>query len=107
MNRKWKNVSELCLYICKDDTLDTCCIKEGKKLKCVCYAPHIGYFIWIFKYYGTYVALADMGNGHYDLYSAVSRFDVLRAKLTELWDRINYRIYLKKGGIYGGRRFDN
>lgn len=65
-----------------------------KSLKCVCYAPNIGYRCWIFKYKGTLVALGDLGNGWYDVYSAVTRLDVLVAKIIELKERTSS--WLKK-----------
>ena len=77
MRKKWKNISELIDYIAEDDTLDSC----AKYLKCICYAPNIGYKSWIFKYKGTLIALFDLGNGHYDFHKAVTWIDVLLAKI--------------------------
>lgn len=79
MRKKWENISELILCITKDDMLDSC----AKHLKCICYAPNIGYRSWIFKYKGTLVALFDMGNGHYSFYTAVTWIDVLLAKIMD------------------------
>ena len=51
----------------------------GKDLKCITYAPNIGYRSWIFKYKGVYVALFDAGNDHYDFHTMVNYRDVIAA----------------------------
>lgn len=84
---KWENIGELCEKIDEDDTLDQC----AKVLRCVAYAPNIGYRAWIFKYKKTLVALWDMGNSHWGFCSAVTRFDLLVAKVSDLVERLKYR----------------
>lgn len=77
--RKWNNIGELCEKIAENSILEN----FGKELKRVCYAPHIGYRAWIFKYKGTLVSLWDMGNGHYGFYSAADWRDVFTGWFTE------------------------
>lgn len=84
---KWEKLSEL-----NELLADGYHIPVGderfKTLKCICYAPNIGYRCWIFKYKGILVALDDLGNGWYGLYSAVTNIDVLGVKLYGLKERI-------------------
>ena len=82
--RKWHEVSELAEIISRDALLDSC----SKCLKCLCYAPNVGYRAWIFKYKHTLVSLWDIGNGHYSFHSTVTWFDLLMAKIQALVDRI-------------------
>lgn len=56
-------------------------------LECVCYAPHIGYRAWIFKYKGVPVCLWDRDNGWWQFHSAVSWIDILLAKIEERRNR--------------------
>lgn len=71
MNKKWKNIDELSWRINEDSHDDDYCLSQlegfGKELRCLCYAPNIGYYTWIFSYKGTLVALFDGGNGWWDL----------------------------------------
>lgn len=78
MIKKWQKIGELSRFIMQDSTLDNC----AKDLKCLSYAPNIGYRSWIFRYKGALVALDDAGNGHYDFYTVVNFMDLLAAKLT-------------------------
>lgn len=78
MFKKWKNIAELCNKIAEGSTLDNC----YKDLKRISYAPNIGYRCWIFSYKRTLVCLWDMGNGHYDFYSAASWLDLIIAKIS-------------------------
>lgn len=87
MRKKWNNIRELCMAIDEDDMLDSC----AKHLKCLGYAPNIGYRSWIFKYKGTLVALFDSGNGHYDFHTAVTYLDVIEAAVTRFVEKIKYR----------------
>lgn len=89
---KWKNICELCRKIDEDDTLEKCV----KELRIVSYAPNIGYRAWIFKYKKTLVALLDIGNSHWAFYSAVTRFDLLSAKVSDLVERLKYRKEAKR-----------
>ena len=85
--RKWQKIGELSTLVMQDSTLSNC----AKDLKCISYAPNIGYRTWIFRYKGVLVALDDAGNGHYDFYTAVSFADLLVAKLTLFGERITER----------------
>lgn len=78
MKNKQKNIYELRGLIEEDDTLSSC----GDCLRCLVYAPHVGYRSWIFEYKGTLVALFDASNGHYDFHKPVTRVDLLIAKVT-------------------------
>lgn len=78
--KKWQKIGELSRFIMEDSTLSIC----ADNLKCVTYAPNIGYRSWIFRYKGVLVVLDDAGNGHYDFYTAVSLVDLVAAKLSLL-----------------------
>ena len=84
MSKKWNIISELCEKIYEDDMIDGC----GEYLKCIGYAPWIGYRSWIFSYKGVLVALFDAGNGHYSFHTVVSRIDAIRVltnKYIDTW----------------------
>lgn len=91
MKKKWKNSHELISLVQEDDTLSRC-----SNLKCLSYAPNIGYRSWIFSYKGTLVALYDAGNGHYDFHTTVSLVDLLAARLTIFAENIQFKIHTKK-----------
>ena len=80
--KKWQKVRELIGHVAEDSTLDNC----YKDLKCLCYAPNVGFRAWIFKYKGLLVSLWDLGNGHYNFDSIVSHWDLFVAKLIEVRD---------------------
>ncbi len=82
--KKWRKINELTGLIMEDSTLSNC----ANNLKCLSYAPNIGYRSWIFSYKGTLVALFDAGNGHYDFYTAVNFADLLAAKITLFGEQI-------------------
>lgn len=86
MKNKWNNINELIRHIYDDDMLDSI----SKDLKCLTYAPNIGYCIWIFKYKDILVGLADMSNGHYDFYSAVTYTDLLMAYICSFVEKAGY-----------------
>ena len=89
MRKKWKNIRELCMTINECDSfLDD---RVAGKLKCLGYAPNIGYRSWIFKYKGTLVALFDEGNGYYQFHTAVTYLDVIEAAITRFIEKIEYR----------------
>lgn len=90
--RKWIILSELIDKIEEDHLLDNC--KED--LRCVCYAPHLGYRSWIFQYKKEYVALFDAGNGHYTFHMPATRADILIGKIAEHIERIAYN---KRKGV--------
>lgn len=78
--KKWKNIAELC------DRLAHRTFEPGEfgnDLKCICYAPNIGYRSWIFNYKGVLVALIDIGNDHYDFHTAVTWLDTVHALLID------------------------
>lgn len=87
---KWKKIAELCDYIAKDSTLDI--VPYEHYFKCICHAPNVGYRSWIFNYRGVLVALYDLGNGHYDFHTAVTRFDTFVAKLCEKFPKLAYKL---------------
>lgn len=87
MSKKWNIISELCEKIYEDDMLDGC----GEHLKCIGYAPWIGYRSWIFSYKGVLVALFDVGNGHYDFHTAVTWIDMMRAKILDRIESYRFR----------------
>lgn len=89
--KKWRKIGELTERIMEDSTLSTC----AKDLKCLSYAPNIGYRSWIFKYKGELVALFDAGNGHYDFHTAVNYVDLLVAKLMLFGDCITEKLRRK------------
>ena len=75
--RKIKLIDELMNHLEKDSTAST----TGDDLKCISYAPQLGYRNWIFKYKTMLVLLFDAGNGHYQYLCPVSLIDVLIAKV--------------------------
>ncbi len=91
--KKWRIISELNLLLCEQSYIPIN-DERFKSLKCVCYAPNLGYRCWIFKYKGVPIALGDIGNGHYNFYSAVTTCDILAARLISLGERL--RACLKK-----------
>ena len=93
--KKWRIISELIGYIAEDSTLDT--VPKSKPFRCICYAPNVGYRSWIFKYRGVFVALFDLGNGHYDFHTLVTRFDVLVAKLCEKFPKLDIMMNVYPG----------
>lgn len=82
--KKWHNVGDVCRAISEDSTLMDDKLVPG--LKCITYAPNIGYRAWIFKYKGTLMALWDEGNSHWGLHSVVSVWDLIVAKVMVFWD---------------------
>ena len=72
---KYRNAIELIKLLREDSTMDN----VTKPIRCLTYAPNLGYRIWIFKYNGTLVALGDLGNGHYAFHSTVSYWDLIKA----------------------------
>lgn len=88
MRKKWKNIAELCMKIAEDSTMNNIpksCFKGP-----IIYAPNMGYRSWIFHYKNIPVVLCDLGNGHYDFYSAATWFDILEARIVGLIDMIIY-----------------
>ena len=75
--KKVKLIDEIISALEADSTMDNIV----SDITCVCYAPHLGYKNWIFKYKSLYVLLFDEGNGHYQYLTALSRLDVVKAKL--------------------------
>lgn len=75
--KKIKLIDEVISGLEKDSTASTLI----ENMVCVCYAPNLGYRNWIFKYKTLYILLFDEGNGHYQYLTAVSRLDVVKAKL--------------------------
>lgn len=82
--KKWNNVRDVYGAISKDSTLMQDGLVPG--LKCLTYAPNIGYRAWIFKYKGTLMALWDEGNSHWAFHTAVSVWDLIVAKVMVFWD---------------------
>ena len=83
--KKWKIISELI------EKLDNRTFEPNEfegNLKCICYAPNIGYRSWIFKYNKVFVALFDAGYDHYNFNTAVSIFDVIVALLMDRFPRL-------------------
>lgn len=66
-------------------------------MKCVCYAPHLGYRNWVFKYKSMYLLMFDEGNGHYQYICPLRYFDVLMARLSLLVERIDRSQTEKEG----------
>ena len=77
--QKWKKIEELINYCVDDDALYTL---FNPNLKLVSRAPQIGARAWIYKYKGIYIALWDMGNGHYSFYSCATLIDAIVARIT-------------------------
>jgi hypothetical protein len=77
MTKKWKHFFEVIEFIDDDDTLSQV---DKRQIKCVTYAPNIGYHSWIFRYKGTPIVLFDAGNGHYGLESIATNIDILVAR---------------------------
>lgn len=75
--KKIKLIDEVISGLEKDSTARTLI----ENMVCVCYAPHLGYRNWIFKYKTLYILLFDEGNGHYQYLTILSRLDVVKAKL--------------------------
>lgn len=82
---KWKTVYELIEKL-KVRTFEPNLFDD--KLKCICYAPNIGYRSWIFRYKGILVALFDLGNDNYSFQSLVSIMDLIMAELCNLFPRL-------------------
>lgn len=75
--RKIELIDELMSHLEKDSTAST--ITED--LKCISYAPQLGYRSWIFKYKTMLVLLFDASNGHYQYLCPVGLIDLLIAKV--------------------------
>lgn len=90
--KKWEKLGELFRLVMQDSTLDNC----EKDLKCISYAPNIGYRTWIFRYKGVLVALDDVGNGHYDFYTAVSFIDLVIARFSVLFSEMKFKKIRRK-----------
>ena len=75
--KKIKLIDEVISGLEKDTTASTLV----ENMVCICYAPHLGYRSWIFKYKTLYILLFDEGNGHYQYLTTLSRLDVVKAKL--------------------------
>jgi hypothetical protein len=75
--KKIKLIDELMRNLEEDSTAVT----MVDTLKCVSYAPQLGYRNWIFKYKGMLVLLFDAGNGHYQYLCPVGLIDVFIAKI--------------------------
>ena len=84
MRKKWDHINDVIEAIDEDSTLMEDGLVPG--LKCLTYAPNIGYRTWIFKYKGTLMALWYQGNCHWVFHSAVSVLDLIVAKLTVFLD---------------------
>ena len=81
MRRKWRNICELMQNLFEDDILES--DELWKDLRCLTYAPNIGYTCWIFWYKGTLVCLSNhLGNGHWTFHSAVTLLDLIFAKIS-------------------------
>ena len=86
--KKWKVINELIEKISRGqfhEFIGDC--PAIADLECICYAPHIGYRAWIFKYKGVLICLWDHGNGWWQFHSAVSWIDILLAKIEERRNR--------------------
>ena len=70
-------VDEILSALEEDSTMRTI----AEHLTCICYAPHLGYKSWVFKYKSLYVLLFDEGNGHYQYICPLNWFDVIKSKL--------------------------
>lgn len=75
--KKIKLIDEVISGLEKDSTASTLI----ENIVCVCYAPHLGYRNWIFKYKTLYILLFDEGNGHYEYLSLLTWLDVVEAKI--------------------------
>lgn len=75
--KKIKLIDEVISGLEKDSTASTLI----ENMVCVCYAPHLGYRNWIFKYKTLYILLFDEGNGHYQYLSLLTWLDVIEAKI--------------------------
>lgn len=83
--KKWEIISELC------EKLDNRTFEPNEfegNLKCICYAPNVGYRSWIFRYKKVLVALFDEGNDWYRFHTAVTIFDVIVALLIDRFPKL-------------------
>lgn len=81
--KKWKLINELLDRLNGKNFHSFLTEDLPKELNMVCYAPHIGYYAWIFEYKGIYICFMDDGNGWWQFYSSVEYLDVLKAKFEE------------------------
>ena len=90
MNKKSRNICELMQNLFEDDILES--DELWKDLRCLTYAPNIGYTCWIFRYKGTLVCLSNhLGNGHWNFHSAVTLLDLIFAKISMFKDTLACR----------------
>ena len=75
--KKIKLIDEVISGLETDSTANTIL----NDLICICYAPHLGYRNWIFKYKSIYVLFFDEGNGHYQYLAPLTCIDVIKAKI--------------------------
>ena len=80
--KKWKLISELIERI-GTSGINEIIVDWPENLEPICYAPRIGYNMWIFEYKGLKIAMRNMSNGWWRFYSAVTWLDVLLAKYDE------------------------
>jgi len=85
---KWNILSELDEHLSIDPCLDDI---DRRQINCICYAPNVGYRSWIFRYKGVFVALFDVGNGHYSFHTAVTMYDVFVAIILTWFERSVYK----------------
>ena len=97
---KWETVTELCnlfydfnLEEYEDDEVYD---KLNAKMHYVCEAPHIGYFVYIYRYKGILVAVQDIPHApEITFYSVVTYKDYVIAKINDFWNRVGQTL-LKK-----------
>lgn len=82
---KWGQVNEL---MALEVTPEEGASALDGRLKKICYAPNIGYSVYVFKYRDVYVALWDCGNGYYEFFSVLSVMDVAVVKFNLLKEQI-------------------
>lgn len=76
---------------------DTTMVNISNQMECICYAPHLGYRNWVFKYKSMYLLMFDEGNGHYQYICPLRCVDVLMARLSLLVEWINKSYTAKEG----------
>lgn len=88
---KWQKLAELQKILDEHSCLATIEGIDCKDFHCLTYAPNIGINAWIFTYHKTLVVLWDDGNSHYSFFTGVSRFTLLKARISCWIDTLRWK----------------
>ena len=88
---RWQKLCDLQNALEEDSCLATIEGIDHKDFHCLTYAPNIGINAWIFVYYKVRVVLWDDGNSHYSFFTGVSRFTLLKARISCWIDTLKWK----------------